>query len=143
MRAVFLKGILFGTALTLLLIIPGIGFSEDFCVQLKWFHQSQFAGFYVAKEEGLYEREGLNVTFVEGDPQIQWLEKMKDVECPIGITNTYEIVVAKSNQTPIMAIAAVAQVSPIVFFTLEKRGIRDPRQFRGGKSLLSRPVKYI
>jgi NitT/TauT family transport system substrate-binding protein len=136
MTSVFVKGILFGTALTLLFIIPGTVFSEELCVQLKWYHQSQFAGFYLAKEEGLYEREGLQVSFIEGGPQIKWQEKMKDDECPFGITNAYEIVVAKSKQTPINAIAAVAQVSPIVFFALEKSGIRDPRQFKGKKIAL-------
>jgi NitT/TauT family transport system substrate-binding protein len=136
MRVVFFRGILLSVIFIVLSAIPKTGFSEDLCVQLKWFHQSQFAGFYVAKEEGLYKREGLNVTFVEGGPHIQWQEKMKGVECPVGITNAYEIVVAKSKQIPIKAIASVAQVSPIVFFALEKSGIRDPRQFKGKKVAL-------
>lgn len=136
MRAVFFRGIPLSIIFIVLSAIPNSGFSEDLCVQLKWYHQSQFAGFYVAKEDGLYEHEKLNVTFVEGGPKIKWQDKLKDVECPVGITNAYEIVVARSLQTPIKAIAAVAQISPVVFFTLEKSGIRDPRQFRAKKVAL-------
>jgi len=132
----FSKSILLAAALTAILIIPRNGFSEDLCLQLKWYHQSQFAGFYMAKEEGFYEREGLNVTFVEGGPHIQWQEKFRDAACPIGVTNAYEIVIAKARQTPVKAIAAVAQVSPVVWFALEESGIRDPRQFRGKKVVL-------
>jgi len=32
-------------------------------VQLKWEHQAQFAGIYVAKEKGLYEEQGLYVNY--------------------------------------------------------------------------------
>lgn len=101
------------------------------CVQLKWYHQSQFAGFYVAEEEGYYAREGLHVRFLEGGPDVDWLERMSDVSCPLGVSNAYDIVVARSKGIPVRAVASIDQVSPIVFFSLKKSGIRNPRQFRG------------
>jgi NitT/TauT family transport system substrate-binding protein len=90
----------------------------------------------MAKEEGLYKAEGLNVNFMEGGPLIDWQERMKDVRCPIGITNPYEIVIARARGVPVKAVAAVDQVSPIVWFALEESGIKDPRQFRGKKIAL-------
>lgn len=39
-------------------------------VQLQWVAQSQFAGYYAALEEGYYEEEGLDVTILEGAPDI-------------------------------------------------------------------------
>lgn len=39
-------------------------------VQLQWVAQSQFAGVYAAQEEGFYEEEGLDVTILEGAPDI-------------------------------------------------------------------------
>jgi len=103
------------------------------CVQLKWHHQAQFAGFYVAAAEGYYRDEALEVEFIEGGPDIQWLERMADPSCPVGITNAYEVVIAVSRGLPVKAVAAVDQVSPIVFFPLQQSGIRDPRQFKGRK----------
>ncbi|KAA3660189.1 MAG: hypothetical protein DWQ04_20135 [Chloroflexi bacterium] len=40
---------------------------DNITIQLKWVHQAQFAGFYVAQEEGYYAEENIQVTFLEGD----------------------------------------------------------------------------
>lgn len=39
-------------------------------LQLQWVAQSQFAGYYAAAAEGYYEEEGLDVTILEGSPDI-------------------------------------------------------------------------
>ncbi len=39
-------------------------------LQLKWVTQSQFAGYYVAKDKGFYEEENLDVTIKPGGPDI-------------------------------------------------------------------------
>jgi NitT/TauT family transport system substrate-binding protein len=39
-------------------------------LQLQWVAQSQFAGYYAALGEGFYEEEGLDVTILEGAPEI-------------------------------------------------------------------------
>ncbi len=35
-------------------------------LQLKWHHQFQFAGYYVAKEKGYFKAENLDVELIEG-----------------------------------------------------------------------------
>lgn len=44
--------------------------ADDVTLQLKWVTQAQFAGYYVAKDKGFYEAEGLNVTIKPGGPDI-------------------------------------------------------------------------
>lgn len=39
-------------------------------LQLQWVAQAQFAGYYAAVDQGYYEEEGLDVTIVEGGPDI-------------------------------------------------------------------------
>ncbi|SMH50454.1 ABC transporter substrate-binding protein [Mesorhizobium australicum] len=39
-------------------------------LQLKWVTQAQFAGYYVAKDKGFYDEEGLDVTIKPGGPDI-------------------------------------------------------------------------
>ena len=39
-------------------------------LQLKWVAQSQFAGYFVAKSKGYYKKAGLNVTILNGGPQV-------------------------------------------------------------------------
>jgi DNA-binding NarL/FixJ family response regulator len=65
-------------------------------VQLKWTHQAQFAGFYAADQNGYYADEGLEVSFVEGGPDIDGLEATRriraseaDGEVPIIALTSY------------------------------------------------------
>ncbi|HCI70837.1 MAG TPA: hypothetical protein DHV30_09675, partial [Balneola sp.] len=41
---------------------------ETVVLQLKWYHQFQFAGYYAASIKGFYAEEGLNVQINEGHP---------------------------------------------------------------------------
>ncbi|WP_225026090.1 ABC transporter substrate-binding protein [Xinfangfangia pollutisoli] len=54
----------------LLALMAGAAQAEDVTLQLKWVTQAQFAGYYVAKDKGFYEEEGLNVTIKPGGPDI-------------------------------------------------------------------------
>ena len=56
-------------------------------VQLQWFDQSQFAGFYVAETRKHFEREGL---------QVEILPKSSDVD-PISVLQSGEVDIAVSN----------------------------------------------
>ncbi|MGB0844777.1 MAG: ABC transporter substrate-binding protein, partial [Alphaproteobacteria bacterium] len=44
--------------------------ADKVTIQLKWVTQAQFAGYYVAKDKGFYEEEGLDVTVNAGGPDI-------------------------------------------------------------------------
>ena len=54
--------------------LSGIAIAEtspnDVKLQLQWVTQAQFAGYYVALDEGFYDEEGLNVTILPGGPDI-------------------------------------------------------------------------
>ena len=51
-------------------MLAGAASAEDVTLQLKWVTQAQFAGYYVALDQGFYEEEGLNVTIKPGGPDI-------------------------------------------------------------------------
>ena len=44
--------------------------ADEVTLQLKWVTQAQFAGYYVAADQGFYEEEGLEVTIKPGGPDI-------------------------------------------------------------------------
>ncbi|HCJ71834.1 MAG TPA: nitrate ABC transporter substrate-binding protein, partial [Agrobacterium sp.] len=44
--------------------------ADKITLQLKWVTQAQFAGYYVAKDKGFYEAEGLDVDIKPGGPDI-------------------------------------------------------------------------
>lgn len=115
---------------------PATAKPVEICVQLKWYHQAQFAGFYMAREEGYYRAEGLKVNLIESGPGVDWQKIMKADLCPLGIINAYEIIIARQRGTPVKAVAAMDQVSPIVWFSLKGSGITNPRQFKGKKVVM-------
>jgi NitT/TauT family transport system substrate-binding protein len=57
-------------ASALAMLLAGTARAEDVTLQLKWVTQAQFAGYYVAKDQGFYEEEGLEVTIKPGGPDI-------------------------------------------------------------------------
>jgi NitT/TauT family transport system substrate-binding protein len=56
------------TALFAAFAASGAQAADDVTLQLKWVTQAQFAGYYVAKDKGFYEEEGLNVTIKPAAP---------------------------------------------------------------------------
>lgn len=103
----------------------------DVAVKLKWVHQAQFAGNYVAKEKGFYEDEGLNVTlqpFSFDDPTI---DAVANGEATFGITGADELVLARSKGIPIKAFALIYQINPVCAYSLKENNITKPQDFMG------------
>ena len=44
--------------------------ADKLTLQLKWVTQAQFAGYYVAQDQGFYDAEGLDVTIKPGGPDV-------------------------------------------------------------------------
>lgn len=44
--------------------------ADDVTLQLKWVTQAQFAGYFVAQDQGFYDAEDLNVTIKPGGPDV-------------------------------------------------------------------------
>ena len=65
-RIVFGGNVLIGIAALLLVIAVCQRQKQVIRVRLAWHHQTEFAGLYVARERGYYDRENLDVTFHEG-----------------------------------------------------------------------------
>ncbi|MCC9078442.1 ABC transporter substrate-binding protein [Litorilinea aerophila] len=115
-------------------------------VQLSWTHSSQFAGLYVADQQGYYAEEGLDVTWLEGGPTVDRLAALLAGEAQFAIASGPEIIRARAAGAPIRAIATIFRRSPFAFFSLADSGITRPEDF-GGKVIQirprARPILYI
>lgn len=101
-------------------------------VQLKWHHQTQFAGFYVAERRGWYRGEDVTVELRPWKVgALSPIEQVASGTTAFGITSQTEFLVARDKGTPVVAIAAVYQKSPVAFFALKTSGIKHPRDFAG------------
>ena len=111
---------------------------DEVTVQLKWYHQAQFAGFYVADQNGYYAAEGLSVNFIEGGPQVDLVNSVLDGTAQFAVAGADTLIVSRSEGKPLGAIAAVFRRNPLVFFAMADSNITRPQDFIG-KTLLVTP----
>jgi NitT/TauT family transport system substrate-binding protein len=101
-------------------------------VQLTWYHQANFAGFYVADRQGYYAEEGLAVTLLPlPGPGADTIALVMDGTADFGVTFGAGMVAAHSQGRPITAIATIYRRYPLVFMTLADSGLARPHDFPG------------
>jgi len=104
---------------------------EDVRLQLRWYHQFQFAGYYMAKEKGFYQEEGLNVHIQQATPgRTNVIESVTQGDADFGVSNSSVIVEYFEGQ-PVIALAAINQTSPLVWITLKSSNIRIVQDLPG------------
>lgn len=104
--------------------------NEKVSLQLKWKHQFQFAGFYVAKELGYYNNLGIDIEFKELNKDTKILEDVLSKKTTFGINDSY-LVYEKMLNKDIKLLFATYQLSPLVFLSLKNRNIIEPKDLDG------------
>ncbi|MCB1888862.1 MAG: GGDEF domain-containing protein [Rhodocyclaceae bacterium] len=104
-------------------------------IQLRWLHQFQFAGYYAALEKGFYRDEGLNVELVEGSPERQPVKEVLAGRAMYAEGNS-EVLLARLQGQPLVALAAIFQHSPSVLLALRSSGIESPHDLIGKSVML-------
>jgi len=107
--------------------------AEQLTVRLKWFNQAQFAGFYVAREKGFYQAEGLDVSIQPGGPDFPAVQMVAGGNEQFGVTGADQVLVARGKGVPVVALAVLYRKNPFVLFSLKQSGIDSPDKFRGHK----------
>lgn len=111
---------------------------EDVTLQLRWYHQFQFAGYYMAKEKGFYQEEGLNVSIQAAIPgSTNVTESVTQGLSDFGVSNS-SIIIDYFEGKPLVALAAINQTSPLVWITLKSSNIRIVQDLPG-HTLMSLP----
>lgn len=80
-----------------------IAADDSLRVQLKWWHQFQFAGYYAAEHKGYYKEEGLKVKLIPGDPAHAPVSEVLAGKADFGITGS-DLVVEYANGQPVVAL---------------------------------------
>lgn len=100
-------------------------------VRLKWIDQAQFAGYYYAKEQGLYQSSGLDVELLPGGPDISPMQTVISGSSDFGIIGADQIILARSKGVPIVAVAVIYKKSPVAIASLKKSNIQSPSDLKG------------
>jgi len=111
---------------------------DQVSIRLKWEHQGQFAGVYVADQEGYYAEENLDVTIepLDMDRQVT-TEYVMNGENDFALGAPEEMIIAHDEGKPVQAVAVIYKIVPLVYMTPAETGIKSPHDFPGSTVALS------
>jgi len=127
-----------GVVLALLAILatanPGQGQARDkVTLQLKWVTQAQFAGYYAAKQKGLYGAEQLDVTIRPGGPDIVPEQVVAGGGAQFGLDWLPSLLSAREQGAPLVNIAQVFAYSGTREIAFKASGVKGAGDLRGRK----------
>ncbi len=99
-------------------------------LQLKWFPQAQFAGYFVAKEKGYYAEEGLDVTLLPIGDQSP-IQTVVSGAVDFGTTWIADLLTAREKGLPVVHIAQMFQRSGFAMVALKSSGIENLCDIKG------------
>ncbi|MFC7704028.1 ABC transporter substrate-binding protein [Plastorhodobacter daqingensis] len=105
--------------------------ADDFTLQLKWVTQAQFAGYYVALENGFYEEEDLNVTIKPGGPDIAPPQVIAGGGADAIVEWMPAALAAREAGLPLVNVAQPFKSSGMMLTCLRESGITSPDDFPG------------
>jgi ABC-type nitrate/sulfonate/bicarbonate transport system substrate-binding protein len=106
---------------------------EKVTLQLNWYHEAEFVGYYVAEAKGFYDAQMLDVTILEGGPGHPARDQVMNGAATFAITSFAEQKDLVINKKSAVAVMAVFQIPPLVIFTLADSGIKEPGDLVGKK----------
>ncbi|WAA08853.1 ABC transporter substrate-binding protein [Fervidibacillus albus] len=125
----------------ILLLLGGCGNNEDgesgeengmkdITVVLDWTPNTNHTGLYVAKNQGYFEEEGLNVEIImPGEAGADQL--IASGKADFGVSYQESITEARIQDVPIVSIAAIIQHNTSGFASLTEKNITSPKDFEG------------
>ena len=115
----------------LALTTSGAYAADDVTLQLKWVTQAQFAGYYVALENGYYGDEDLNVTIKPGGPDVAPVQVLMGGGADVMIDWMPSALAAREQGAPVVNIAQPFKSSGMMLTCRKDTGITSHADFSG------------
>ncbi len=112
-------------------LATGAAQAEDVTLQLKWVTQAQFAGYYVAKDKGFYEEEGLNVTILPGGPDVAPTQVIAGGGADVVVDWMPSALAAREKGLALVNIAQPYKSSGMMLTCMKDSGVATPADFKG------------
>lgn len=98
-----------------------------------WSPQSQFAGYYVAFEKGLYRNRGLDVTVLKGGPDVDALSYLADGKADIATMFLTGALARRDQGMPLVHLGQVVNQCSQLLVAWKNQGIRTLPDLKGRK----------
>ncbi|MEM8620331.1 MAG: ABC transporter substrate-binding protein [Actinomycetota bacterium] len=104
---------------------------DSVSLQLQWFTQAQFAGYYAAQEQGFYEDFCLEVDIVEGGVEIVPQTQLANGDVDFALAWVPKALASREAGADIIDIAQIYQRSGTLQVAFADAGITTPSDFEG------------
>ena len=105
--------------------------ADKVVLQLKWVTQAQFGGYYVAKDKGFYEEEGLDVEIKPGGPDIAPPQVIAGGGADVIIDWMPPALASREKGVALVNIAQPFKSSGMMLTCRKETGITSPEDFKG------------
>ena len=102
-------------------------------LQLQWFTQAQFAGYFAAVDKGCYAAQGLDVEILEGGVDIVPQTQLADGQADFAIAWVPKALASREAGANIVDIAQVFQRSGTLQVSFKDKNITTSKDFKGKK----------
>jgi len=103
-------------------------------MQLGWLLSGNQIGEVCAKQLGYYDQEGIEMRLQAGGPNIDGVAVVAAGRYEVGqVSSSPSLMLAASQDIPVVCFAAGLQEHPYAFFSLKKNPIREPKDLVGKK----------
>jgi len=102
-------------------------------LQVKWVHQAQFAGYYVAADKGYYKDMGLDVEILSGGPDVVPSQKVLTGAADIGIDWVGSLLANRDKGQPLVDIGQFYQSSGMLLISKKTANIKSVADLKGKK----------
>jgi NitT/TauT family transport system substrate-binding protein len=106
---------------------------DEVSLQLQWFVQAQFAGYYAALDQGYYDDLCLDVTIVEGGVEIVPQTQLANGDVDFALAWVPKALASREAGANIVNIAQIFQRSGTLQVSFADSGITSPADFAGKK----------
>lgn len=121
-------------ALLTALIVPSLCAAQQLtpvAMQLNWHPQADFGGYFAAKAEGIYEKNGLDVTLKPGGPQLNIHQLLAAGQVDFVMGTSVRTMVIRNQGVPIVAVGAFYQKDPVTFMVHADSGYNQVADLKG------------
>ncbi|NRB35509.1 MAG: ABC transporter substrate-binding protein [Rhodobacteraceae bacterium] len=120
-----MKSLMTGAVLSAAMAMPALA-ADEVRLQLKWVTQAQFAGYYVALDQGFYEEEDLDVTILPGGPDIAPTQVIAGGGADVTVEWMPAALAAREKGLPLVNIAQPFKSSGMMLTCWGDVGIAEP-----------------
>jgi NitT/TauT family transport system substrate-binding protein len=134
-------GLLAAVAMVVASVVSSPAFAADLQkvrVRLDWKGGGQHAPFYLAKQSGFYQDEGIDLEIVSGSGSSDVVKQVGAGAVEFGLADALVLTQAAQQRVPIKAIAAYYLRTPIAVISPKAKPITQPSQLTGGVKLGSK-----